>query len=273
MNADDPLNLTGRVAVITGGGSGLGAATALRLAQQGARVAILDIDDEPSGHIVNSIQKDGGEAIAFKTNVRYVEEINRSVDQVMGCYGGVDILVNNVAAVRQTDFLATLPKQWQLQLDINLIGLFAGIAAVAPLMIQAGRGGSIINVASIEALRAAPQFSIYAAAKAAMLNFTRTMAVELGSHQIRINALAPDVFATKSMGYDPAPDAVLVEQTSRYIPMGRPGDPAEFANVVLFLASSLSTYVTGTVINVDGGTYASSGWGRDSGGGWTLMPA
>jgi NAD(P)-dependent dehydrogenase (short-subunit alcohol dehydrogenase family) len=273
MSADHPLDLAGRVAVITGGGGGLGAATAQRLARAGARVAILDVDAAAADHMVQSIQQAGGKAMAVPTDVRYVESINNSINDVMEAFGCIDILVNNVAAVRQTDFLDSLPKHWQRLLDINLTSLFAGIAAVAPLMIKADQGGSIINVASIEALRAAPQYAVYAAAKAAMLNFTRTMAVELGAHNIRVNALAPDVFTTKSMGYDPEPDAAMIEQTARYIPMGRPGAPEEFANVVLFLASSLSSYVTGTVINVDGGTYASSGWGRDSGGGWTLMPS
>jgi NAD(P)-dependent dehydrogenase (short-subunit alcohol dehydrogenase family) len=273
MSVDDPLDLAGRVAVITGGGGGLGGATALRLAKQGARVVILDVDAAAADHMVATIQKAGGEAAAFTTDVRYVESISESIHKTVETFGYIDILINNVAAVKQTDFLDSLPKHWQRLLDINLTSLFAGISAVAPLMIKAGKGGSIINIASIEALRAAPQYAVYAAAKAAMVSFTRTMAVELGAHNIRVNALAPDVFTTKSMGYDPEPGAEMAEQTARYIPMGRPGAPEEFANVVLFLASSLSSYVTGTLINVDGGTYASSGWGRDSGGGWTLMPS
>jgi NAD(P)-dependent dehydrogenase (short-subunit alcohol dehydrogenase family) len=147
-------------------------------------------------------------------------------------------------------------------------------------MIAGGRGGSIINVSSIEASRAAPNFAVYAACKAGMLNFTRTMALELADHKIRVNAIAPDYTVTAGVSgnitgpVDRAswiqPTPQLQAATARRIPLGRPGVDTECANVAVFLASHMSDYVTGTVIPVDGGTWASSGWLRNKAGKWTL---
>jgi NAD(P)-dependent dehydrogenase (short-subunit alcohol dehydrogenase family) len=147
-------------------------------------------------------------------------------------------------------------------------------------MIEGERGGAIVNVASIEASRAAPNYAVYAACKAGMLNFTRSLALELADHGIRVNAIAPDYTITPGVSgnvtgpVDPAawiqPDAAQRDGTARRIPLGRPGIDIECASVAVFLASKMSSYVTGTVIPVDGGSWASSGWVRDQNGKWTL---
>jgi NAD(P)-dependent dehydrogenase (short-subunit alcohol dehydrogenase family) len=148
-------------------------------------------------------------------------------------------------------------------------------------MIRGGRGGSIVNVSSIEASRAAPNFAVYAACKAGMLNFTRTMALELADHSIRVNAIAPDYTVTpgtRGNHTGPVDRAAWVEPppqqaaaTARRIPAGRPGIDEECGSVAVFLSSNMSTYVTGTVIPVDGGSWASSGWSRNKSGKWTLV--
>ena len=159
--------------------------------------------------------------------------------------------------------------------------MFAATSAAVPVMIRGGRGGSIVNVSSIEASRAAPNFAVYAACKAGMLSFTRTMALELADHAIRVNAIAPDYTVTPgtrgnhSGAVDPAvwiePTAQQAEATARRIPAGRPGIDAECGSVAVFLSSNMSSYVNGAVIPVDGGTWASSGWLRNKSGKWTLV--
>jgi NAD(P)-dependent dehydrogenase (short-subunit alcohol dehydrogenase family) len=140
-------------------------------------------------------------------------------------------------------------------------------------MIARGAGGSIINIASIEGLRAAPGYAVYAACKAGMLNFTRTIALELAEHRIRVNAIAPDLVPTEGMvRFAPgllSPEARATQ--ARYIPLGRAGNFDDCAGAAVFLASAMAGYITGVTISVDGGTWASSGWSRDGAGGWRLF--
>jgi NAD(P)-dependent dehydrogenase (short-subunit alcohol dehydrogenase family) len=140
-------------------------------------------------------------------------------------------------------------------------------------MIERGQGGSIINITSIEGQRAAPMFSVYAACKAAMNSFTESMALELGEHGIRVNTIAPDIVDTEGVrAIDPAfISDERVKQRARYVPLGRDGVPDEIASAVVFLASKMAGYVTGTVLNVDGGTSASGGWLKTDAGGWSLF--
>ncbi len=159
--------------------------------------------------------------------------------------------------------------------------MLAATSAAAPVIVRGGRGGSIINVSSIEASRAAPNYAVYAACKAGMLNFTRSMALELAEHGVRVNAIAPDYTVTPGLRgnltgpVDPAswrqPTPAQEQAAARRIPLGRPGVDAECGAVAVFLASAMSSYVTGAVIPVDGGTWASSGWLRNKDGHWTLV--
>jgi len=166
-------------------------------------------------------------------------------------------------------------------LELNLVSLFAATSAATPVMIRGQRGGSIINISTIEASRAAPNYAVYGACKAGMLNFTRSMALELAEHRIRVNAIAPDYTVTPGVrgnitgpvnpGSWLQPSAKQDDATARRIPLGRAGVDTECGNVAVFLSSPMSSYVTGTVIPVDGGTWASSGWVRDRAGKWSLM--
>jgi NAD(P)-dependent dehydrogenase (short-subunit alcohol dehydrogenase family) len=163
-------------------------------------------------------------------------------------------------------------------IEINLVSTLIATQEVARLMVAGGRGGNIVNVASIEAFRAAPMFAVYSACKAGMVQFTRTMAVELAEHNIRVNCIAPDHTITPGMkGNRSGPVTPQTWETSgdawaATIPAGREGVVAETSSTIIYLCSKMSEYVTGVTINVDGGTWASSGWHRDGHGGFILNP-
>jgi NAD(P)-dependent dehydrogenase (short-subunit alcohol dehydrogenase family) len=171
-------------------------------------------------------------------------------------------------------------RSWRRHIDINLVGVLATTAAAVPIMIRGGRGGSVVNVTSIEAARAAPMYAVYAACKAAVQSLTRTLAVELSEHGIRVNAIAPDVIrtpGTSGVGPGPVPAELpprspeVARRLAAYVPLAREGDASECGKVAAFLCSPLASYVTGATIPVDGGTWASGGWVRTARGGWSLF--
>jgi NAD(P)-dependent dehydrogenase (short-subunit alcohol dehydrogenase family) len=272
--------LTDQVAVITGGGGGIGRAIALACASVGADVVIGDIIPERCEEVAARVHETGRRALAVPTDVTDTEQVRALIDSAASHFGRIDILVNNAGGVSPRQFIDQSERSWRRHIDLNLVSMLAATSAAAPLMIRGGRGGSIINVSSIEGSRAAPNFAVYGACKAAMLNFTRTMALELAEHGIRVNAIAPDYTVTPGLRgnhtgpVDPAswikPTARQEDATARRIPLGRAGMDTECGNVAVFLASAMGSYVTGAVIPVDGGTWASSGWIRDKAGNWTL---
>lgn len=272
--------LTDQVAVITGGGGGIGRATALAFAAAGADIVIGDIVPERCDETAARVRELGRRALAIPTDVMEIDKIRALVATASEQFGRIDILVNNAGGAKPTPFLEQSERSWRRHIDLNLVSMFAATSAAVPVMIRGGRGGAIINVSSIEASRAAPNFAVYAACKAGMLNFTRSMALELADHGIRVNAIAPDYTVTPGLRgnftgpVDPASWTQPTEQqqaaAARRIPLGRPGIDAECGQVALFLASTMSAYVTGSVIPVDGGAWASSGWLRNKAGKWTL---
>ncbi|MFC4314605.1 SDR family NAD(P)-dependent oxidoreductase [Steroidobacter flavus] len=272
--------LTDQVAVITGGGAGIGRATALALAAAGADIVIADIVPERCDETAARVREMGRRALPIPTDVIQIDQIRALIATASEKFGRIDILVNNAGGAKPTPFLEQSERSWRRHIDLNLVSMFAATSAAVPVMISGGRGGSIINVSSIEASRAAPNFAVYAACKAGMLNFTRTMALELADHGIRVNAIAPDYTVTPGLRgnftgpVDPTKWIQPTEQqeaaAARRIPLGRPGIDTECGQVALFLASAMSAYVTGTVIPVDGGAWASSGWLRNKAGKWTL---
>lgn len=257
------IRLDGKVAFITGGANGIGAGIAHNLIAFGARVAVADIDQQAGQQLATSLRENGGDALFVHTDVNHTEQIVAAVEQVSEHFGRFDILVNNAGGVRRTPFLEQTEKSWRKHIDFNLISTLASSQAAARAMIDGGQGGVIINIASSEGLRAAPGFAVYAACKAGIISFTRSMALELAEHDIRVHALAPDMILTP--GIKPYFDAVGESGRAardRYIPMGRVGTTDELAGVVIFLASKLASYVTGLTLPVDGGAIASSGWTR-----------
>jgi NAD(P)-dependent dehydrogenase (short-subunit alcohol dehydrogenase family) len=274
------IALTGRVAVVTGGGGGIGRAIALAFAAVGADVAIGDIVPERCAETAARVRECGRQALGVPTDVTQTGQVRALIEQAAAHFGRIDILVNNAGGVGPRPFLEQSERSWRRLIDLNLVSLLAATSAAVPVMIEGGRGGAIVNVASIEASRAAPGYAVYAACKAGMLNFTRTMALELADHRIRVNAIAPDYTVTPGVRgniggpVDPAqwtqPTPEQLDATARRIPLGRAGIDRECADAAVFLASNMGAYVTGAVIPVDGGTWASSGWIRDRAGKWTL---
>jgi NAD(P)-dependent dehydrogenase (short-subunit alcohol dehydrogenase family) len=272
--------LTDQVAVITGGGGGIGRAIALAYAAVGADVVIGDIVPERCNETADRVRALGRRALAVPTDVTDTNQIRALIDGAVGHFDRIDILVNNAGGVNGRPFLEQSERSWRRHIDMNLVSMLAATSATVPAIIRGGRGGSIVNVASIEGSRAAPNYAVYAACKAGMLNFTRTMALELAEHNIRVNALAPDYTITPGLRGNikgPVDTAVWVQPTeddqaatARRIPLGRTGIDTECGNVAVFLSSAMSSYVTGAVIPVDGGTWASSGWVRNKAGKWTL---
>lgn len=273
-------SLEGQVAVITGGGGGIGRAIALAMAAVGADVVVGDIVPERCDETVARAEELGRYALGVPTDVLDTQQVGVLIERATERFGRIDILVNNAGGTRNQPFLGQPERAWRRSIDRNLVSMLAATSAAMPVMIAGGRGGAVVNVASIEGTRAAPGYSVYAACKAAMLNFTRTVALEFAEHGIRVNAIAPDYTVTPGLRgnvtgpVDPAswidPGAEEQDAHVRRIPLGRLGVDTECGSVAVFLASSLSSYVTGAVIPVDGGTAASSGWLRDSTGAWTL---
>jgi NAD(P)-dependent dehydrogenase (short-subunit alcohol dehydrogenase family) len=209
------------------------------------------------------------------------DQIRAMVEKAEQEFGRIDIVVNNAGGVSYRPFIDQSERSWRKHIDLNLVSMLAATHAAAPIMIKGGRGGAIINVASIEASRAAPGFAVYAACKAGMLNFTRTLAVELSGHKIRVNVIAPDFTITPGiLGLDPMSnntntDAPLTPERQdavrRRIPLERGGAASECGDLAVFLASAQSAYITGATIPIDGGTWASGGWVRTKAGRWGLM--
>ena len=268
--------LRDQVALVTGGGGGIGMGIALGLARFGAEVGVLDIVPERAERAVQAIEELGGKGLALPADVMDTDQIRAAVDRTREQFGRLTILVNNAGGVRAAKFVDLSERNWRRHIDINLVSMLAATSAAIPSMIEAG-GGSIVNITSIEGLRAAPMYSVYAACKAGMINFTRTLAVELAEHDIRVNAIAPDLTTTPGLRgnregpVDPSTWFDFPAAASeRYIPLGREGVVDECAAAAVFLCSSMAGYMTGTTLNVDGGSWASSGWTRDGSGGWTL---
>ena len=260
----DVVSLDGRVAVVTGGGAGIGRGIAIGFAEFGARVAVWEKDPDTAE---SAAAETGG--LGCVTDVRDAEQVDAAMAVTVETLGVPTILVNNAGGVFWSALLDTSPNGWDALIRSNLIHVLLCTQRVARTMVGAGRGGSIINVTSIEGFRAAPGYAAYAAAKAGVVNLTKTAALEFAPHGIRVNGLAPDLTITEGIIGMAPPD--FEQQKSLMIPMGRPGHVDEMAGAAVFLASDLSSYVTGQTIHVDGGTAAASGWYHDPGDGHYIL--
>jgi NAD(P)-dependent dehydrogenase (short-subunit alcohol dehydrogenase family) len=257
MNPESAL-LTGRVAVVTGGGAGIGRGIAECFVRFGARVAIFERDPERAPGVAAALRENGGDALGLEVDVRDGDAVDAAVARTVDHFGAIDILVNNAGGVFAAPFLETSEKGWDALHRANLKHIYHCTQRAARQMIEQGWGGSVINVVSIEGVRAAPLYATYAAAKAGAINFTKTLALELAPHGIRVNALAPDICLTE--GLRALMDEASQERAKLTVPLGRLGEPEDLGGVAVFLASDLSRYLTGETLHVDGGTHAAGGW-------------
>lgn len=259
----DAVSLNDRVAVVTGGGAGIGRAIAAALAEFGARVAIWDKDEAA----VTSVADEIG-AFGCVTDVRDAEHVDAALAKTIEINGTPDILVNSAGGVFWSGLLETSLNGWEALIRLNLTQVLLCTQRVARAMVSTQTGGSITNITTIEGARAAPGFAAYAAAKAGVDNFTKTAALELAPHGIRVNGLAPDFTLTESLR-KMAPSGA--ENAAFMVPLGRAGHVDEIAGAAVFLASDLGSYVTGQTLHVDGGTAAAGGWYHHPDGGHYIL--
>lgn len=252
------ISLEEKVAVITGAASGIGRGTARRLAGAGAAIWLLDINEEAGRAVEAEIRAAGGEAWFARCDVRSAADCRRAVQEVIRQSGRIDILFNNAGIAIRKDAVALEENEWDLALDVMLKGVYLLTREVVPHMIRQG-GGSVINTGSGWSLKGGANAVSYCAAKGGVLNMTRAMAIDYGPHQIRVNCVCPGDIDTPMLRSE---CAQLGEDENRFMaeaaarPLHRVGTVEDVANAVLFFASGLSTWVTGTHLVVDGGGIA-----------------
>ena len=246
------FDLTGKAAIVTGGAMGIGQGIVLRLAEVGAAVMITDINLEAANNTVNQVRSKGGKAEAIKADASSVADARRTVQETVRAFGRLDILVNNAGIYPFAPALQMTEELWDKVLDINLKGLFFYSQAAAQEMMNEGHGGQIINIASIDALHPTGNLVHYDASKGGVVMVTKALALELGPHNIRVNAIAPGGIQTPGAGGPAVSDEFMKAFISK-IPLRRMGVPDDIARVVFFLASGASDYMTGSLVVVDGG--------------------
>jgi len=249
--------LTDRVAVVTGAAVGIGEAIAVTLANFGAHLAICDRDVANLDGTADAIAAAGRRVVAAEIDVRERDQVDGFLDVVREQFDHVDVLVNNAGGGFYAAFLDVAPKGQDSLVRENFVSVTHFIRGVVPLFPETG--GSILNLTSIEAHRAAPGYAVYSAMKAAVASLTKSLALELGDRMIRVNCIAPDVIPTPGIGVD------LPVNT----PLPRRGHVDDVAAAAVYLASDLGRFVTGTTLHVDGGNVAAGGWKRADDGGFT----
>ena len=256
----DAFRLDGKIAVVTGGGDGIGGAVSRLFAEHGALVEIAEIDAARAERARADIEHAGGTARAHVVDVTQLEDVAVLADVVLSEHGRVDVLVNNVGDYRPiVRFEDSSPESWQAMYEINLLHVFAVTRAFLGAM-REQRSGSIVNLHSVEGMRGYPGEPVYGAMKAAVAHFTTNLAVNMGRYGIRVNGVGPDLTQTPQVDYLAPPFDAHDDLWESWAPVGRLGWPEDTARVVLFLASDLSAFVTGHNIPVDGGTKAGGGW-------------
>jgi 3-oxoacyl-[acyl-carrier protein] reductase len=245
------LELKDRVALVTGGAQGIGKAVALLLAKNGADIAVSDVNLQKAEETAGEIQSLGRKAMAIKADVSSSEDVERMVQAIMERFGRIDILVNNAGIARDKLILRMTEEDWDAVLNVNLKGTFHCTRTVIRHMSKQ-RYGKIVNIASVVGEMGNAGQANYAASKAGVIGLTKTVAREFAQRGINVNAIAPGYIATPMT--DALPEKAK-EELQRMIPMERLGKPEDVAEAVLFLVSEASSYITGQVINVNGGIY------------------
>lgn len=265
-----------RVSIVTGGALGIGGATSRRLAARGDTVVLNDIDAEAAQRTCDEIVARGGRCSVVVGDIVEESVVGAVVRTTLELGEGIDVLVNNVGDFRPAskDFLRSRSEQWKRLHELNLLHVLRLTHAVLPHLIEQGRGGAIVNNSTVEAFRGIPGHAVYSAYNAGVSAFTKSLAVEVGRHGIRVNAIAPDLADTVQTSAELMLKGRNPERVPTWVPLGRFGHVDEYASVIDFLTSDAASYVTGHTVPVDGGTLAASGWyARVDGKGWTNFPA
>lgn len=244
------MRFTDKVAIVTGSGRGMGRATALALAREGAKVVIVDIDPTKGEAVVREIERLGGEAIFVRADVSKRADMERMVQATLDRFGKIDILVNNAGIHDGAPFTEESEEMWQRLFRVNVMGTVLPSQEVVPEMVRRKKG-KIVHISSKAAVVGEPYHAAYSASKGAILALTRAMAIELAPHKIMVNAVCPGpTYTDMLLG---ATDAVQREELTAIAPLGRLGQPEDIAGAVLYLASEESDWCTGQAISVDGG--------------------
>jgi len=246
------MKLEDQVAIVTGAGRNIGEAIAKLFAEEGAKVAVVDMDEGRGAGVAEAIRSAGGEAISLVADVSVSADVQAMVAKVVEAFGGVDILVNNVAITDKSGILDISEEEWRKVLDVTLTGPFLVTQAVARRMVEQGRGGKIVNVGSTSGYAGRPRAIAYQAAKGGLANVTKSMAVQLAPHKIRVNQFSPNMTGS------PVGQEVFDPNRKVMNLAGRVGQPIDQARVALFLASDDSDFIVGENIFVDGGTMATA---------------
>ena len=242
-------SLEGKVAIVTGGSAGIGKATVLKFVDEGAKVAVCDINEERGLELETTLNKEGNNITFYKVNTADESQINEAATKVINDYGKIDILVNNAGITKDSSLLKMTTEQWNQVIDINLTGVFLCTKAVAPHIVAKGYC-RIMNASSVVGLYGNFGQTNYAATKAGVIAMTQTWAKELGRKGINVNAVAPGFILTAMV--QAMPEEVLAKMSEK-VPLKRFGNPEDIANIYAFLASDQADYINGTTISVDGG--------------------
>lgn len=274
MPDSNTVSLTDKVAVVTGGGGGIGKGISRTFAAHGARIAVVDWDEQRATETAGEIEGSGGQALPLVVDVQQREQVARMTEATLARFGRIDILVNNVGdhLKLRKPFIESSEEEWDAHYKINLAHVFYCCHTIVPRIIEQGDGGSIINISTIEAFRGAPGLCAYSAFNGAITSFTKSLALELAPNGIRVNAIAPETTETLQV----RPRVMVPEESQwmipHWIPLGRYGTPDDAAGCALFLASNLSSWVTGTTVHMDGGAMAAGGFFRSAANEWSTRP-
>jgi NAD(P)-dependent dehydrogenase (short-subunit alcohol dehydrogenase family) len=247
------MRLSGKVALVTGAQQGIGKAIALAYGREGASVVVNYLDDRAAGEAVaKSIRESGLGAAAVPGSVARIGDV-RTMVEAGNAFGGIDILVNNAGIFPRVDFLHMTEAQWDEVLNVNLKGTFFCTQTMVRQLVEQGKPGAVINLASSAAFRSSPRGTHYVSSKAGIVGFTRATALELARYRIRVNAIAPGTTDTAQPRYGMSEEEL--QAVGRQVPLGRMAVPDDIANMAVFLASEEASHITGQTMHVNGGAY------------------